>query len=102
MSRRRVNPPVPSKRKTNKVCDGTAADYRRHVYRGEPICAASREAWRIQHRYYYYTGLYETKDPETAHPFMYRKSKPIKRDRGGVYHDSRNKSKNSKDPRNGK
>ena len=102
MPRRRESPPVPSKRKTNLTCDGTAQDYRRHVYRGEEICEASREAWRVHCMYYRYTGIYETRDPATAHPFMYKgRKKPIKRERNGVYHDVRNKSKSSKDPRNG-
>lgn len=81
-------------------CDGTAQDYRRHSHRGEDPCPESREAWRVQVRYYSHTGLYESRDPEQAHPFMYATPKKHQK-RDGEFLDRRNKSKSDKDPRNG-
>lgn len=100
MPRQRENPPHPSKRETNLTCDGTAQDYRRHSHRGEEPCAESRDAWRIQVRYYSHTGLYESRDPEQAHPFMYSKPKNKSRKRNTPSVDRHNRGKNSKDPRN--
>jgi len=98
MPRQRENPPSPSKRETNMGCDGTAQDYRRHSHRGEEPCAASRDAWRQQCRFYRHTGLYEEGDPERVHPFFY--SKPKMKDPGtGATINAKNRKQRSKDPR---
>lgn len=78
-------------------CDGTVEDYRRHSHRGEDPCPESREAWRQACRYYRHTGLYEQRDPETVHPFMYAKPKMGKS--RTVNH--KNRKQQSKDPRDG-
>src|SRR5688500_13537140 len=101
MPRQRQGDPKPSKRETNKTCDGTVQDYRRHSHRGETPCAASREAWRVAHRYYNHTGLYEERDPEKAHPFMYAKAGRRVPRNGGAKPGPKNRSKTNKDPRNG-
>jgi hypothetical protein len=77
-----------------KPCDGTVQDYRRHSHRGEEPCPESREAWRRAKRHYRATGIWTDRDPERAHPFMFRTPKERKRDRGGSYVDPKSRSKN--------
>ena len=88
MSRSRVHPPQPPEDPAAVLqCDGTAKDYRRHSYRGETPCDASREAWRIQCRLYRATGIYDTplaEEPSQVHPFFYKKAKRQNIKRNGV------------------
>lgn len=43
-------PVIKRGRPTRYVCDGTTADYKRHLRRGEKACPASKRAWRIHHK----------------------------------------------------